>query len=127
MRNLHDGDPVPPVPTKKRGQKGGFRSPENQFRVVACRHGYVCQEDKDTLGWVILANHGRTCNVLLAKIEKLGGKTDQQGVSEAAGTIPIAWMEQLFRILRPVKKLKQKTANKGVTGGKKALKSADST
>ena len=98
-RNLHDGHPVPPAKRPPRGKRGAdaFGGSEDRFDAIVGRYGYIVLEGAG-LGWFLVAAtrppHGK-----IDTIRRAGGKVDQLGDREAAGTAPMSALVALARAI----------------------------
>jgi hypothetical protein len=96
LRDLHDGNPVPPVFTRA---KPRYRSSRDSDPAIVCRYGYVHAEPPG-LGWAAFFKSARGLRACLGQVEKIDGvRILQVGDSEAAGWAPVEAVERLLEIL----------------------------
>lgn len=97
VRNLHDGQRVPP--TRRRGERrsGGFVGERHD--AIICRDGYVDVLGPGKIGWYVLVKTRRQLTARLAKLKAIGVEITHEGDAEAAGWAPESEIEQLLLAL----------------------------
>jgi hypothetical protein len=105
VRNLHDGRRVPPTRPPARGRRGrpsGYLGAADRLDVLACRHGYVCDNGNGRLGWYLVAPTTRSMRAKLGKLVRLGVNVQQEGDREAAGDAPVGQLAKVLQVLVPL-------------------------
>ena len=92
VRNLHDGDPVPPARrTRPKGDspaaQAGFIGKEDRYDAIVGYDGYVTDEGNGQLGIYLTYGSAKGVNRAEARIRALGGTVvlarGSSGISEA--------------------------------------------
>ena len=99
VRNLHDGQGVPP--TRRRGERrpGGFIGERHD--AITCYDGYVDVLGVGRIGWCVLVETRRQLTARLAKLETIGVEITHEGDAEAAGWAPEDRIADVLAALRP--------------------------
>ena len=115
VRNLHDGDPVPPARrTRPKGDspaaQAGFIGKEDRYDAIVGYDGYVTDEGNGQLRIYLEYRSAKGVNRAEARIRALGGTVTQVGDTEIAGTIPVERIEEALKLIR-VSKVPMRTPN----------------
>ena len=111
LRNLHDGYPVPPARRiKPKGEtpaaQAGYIGEEDRMDAIVGFLGYVADEgEPGMLGIYLHHKNGIGVNRSSARIKAMGGRVDQVGDTEIAGSVPAEAIEEALKLIK-VSKLK---------------------
>ncbi len=120
VRNLHDGHPVPPAKRPPRGNRGqdAFGADDDRFDAIVGQFGYIVVEG-DGLGWYLGEFKARPPHGRMDAIRAAGGKVDQLGGFEAAGTAPMSALETTARAIGAYRVLSDEAREERRERGKK--------
>ena len=106
MRNLHDGDPVPPLRRSPEHSPSVYRGQEDRQDAIICRDGYVDYGGwgPDRIGFCVLCRSRRALTARLKLLEQAGATVTQEGDTEAAGHAPVARIAEVLAALRPYRR-----------------------
>jgi hypothetical protein len=103
VRNLHDGDPVPPTRRRCNGRRRAvYRGADDRDDAIICRDGYVPADDssEDRVGFCVLCRSSRALQAPLRVLQRLGAVITQLGDSEAVGHAPVSQIGEVLKALR---------------------------
>ena len=111
LRNIHDGDPVPPARRMK--PKGdlpaghwGYVGQDDRQDAIVGRNGYIAFEgEPGRLEICMFFKSNRGVYLAQARILDMGGNVEQMGDGEITGVVPIESIEQALQLIS-VSKLK---------------------
>jgi hypothetical protein len=106
MRNLHDGDPVPPLRRPDGHGPSIYRGEEDRQDAIICRDGYVDYGGwgPDRIGFCVLCRSRRALTARLRLLEQAGATVTQEGDTEAAGFAPLDRIGDVVEALRPYRR-----------------------
>jgi hypothetical protein len=103
VRNLHDGDPVPPTRRPLNGRhRMVYRAADDRDDVIICRDGYVAAYDStgNHVAFCVLCRSPRVLQARLRALHCLGATITQLGDWEAAGHAPASQIDGVLKALR---------------------------
>jgi hypothetical protein len=117
VRNLHDGDPVPPLRRPHDHGPSAYRGDEDRQDAIICRDGYVDYGGfgVDRIGFCVLCRSRRALAVRLRLLTQAGATVTQEGDTEAAGHAPLDRIDDVLAALRPYRR-REAPAGAGVPG-----------
>ncbi len=102
VRNLHDGDSVPPTRRPLNGRRRMvYRAADDRHNVIICRDGYVAADDGpgDNVAFCVLCRSSRALQARLRLLDRLGATITQLGDAEAAGHAPASQIGEVLEVL----------------------------
>lgn len=102
VRNLHDGEPVPPARRRKsNGRRVAYVSATDRLDVIVGYDGYLVDEGEPCrLGVYMTFKSARGVKRTQARLEAMGGTVKQVGDIEIAGTVPVERIEDALKLIR---------------------------
>lgn len=102
LRNLHDGDPVPPARRQKSSEsRVAYIGAFDRWDTIVGYDGYVVDEgEPGRLGICLSYRSARGVKKAEARIRAMGGTVKQIGDIEIAGAVPVERIEEALRLIR---------------------------
>lgn len=106
IRNLHDGEPVPPTRRPADHEAPAYKGAADRADAIIGKDCYVDFGGfgEDRIGFCVLCRSRRALNIRLTRLRAAGATIVQEGDTEAAGYAPLARIDDVLAALRPYRR-----------------------